>query len=266
MSRADPRRRQPRQLRPHPRRLPPRARRRDRPRRATRSRSPTLPARDRRLPGVLISPGPGTPADAGASIAVVARGGGRRHPAPRRLPRPPGDRRGVRRDGRHAPRAHARHDLARRARRQPALRRAAATRSRRPATTRSRSCPSTLPAELVVTSRTAGRRHHGHRAPRPRRSSGVQFHPESVLTEGGHRLLGNWLETRRDSRMPRGARASSLNPRVRADRVAALDHGPEQKVSVIVGVIGTSPGRRATAMRHVGGAAAVAHVASSCVA
>ena len=23
---------------------------------------------------------------------------------------------------------------------------------------------------------------------------GVQFHPESVLTEGGYRLLGNWLE------------------------------------------------------------------------
>jgi para-aminobenzoate synthetase component 2 len=22
---------------------------------------------------------------------------------------------------------------------------------------------------------------------------GVQFHPESVLTEGGYRMLGNWL-------------------------------------------------------------------------
>jgi para-aminobenzoate synthetase component 2 len=24
---------------------------------------------------------------------------------------------------------------------------------------------------------------------------GVQFHPESVMTEGGYTMLGNWLET-----------------------------------------------------------------------
>jgi para-aminobenzoate synthetase component 2 len=50
----------------------------------------------------------------------------------------------------------------------------------------------TVPGELEVTSRTLGGvimglRHVG--AP----VFGVQFHPESVLTEGGYRMLGNWL-------------------------------------------------------------------------
>ncbi|MFI6447576.1 aminodeoxychorismate/anthranilate synthase component II [Kitasatospora sp. NPDC050543] len=52
--------------------------------------------------------------------------------------------------------------------------------------------PATVPQELVVTARTGsgvimGLRH------RERLVEGVQFHPESVLTEGGHRMLANWL-------------------------------------------------------------------------
>ena len=50
----------------------------------------------------------------------------------------------------------------------------------------------TVPPELIVTSRTQGGVIMGLRhesAP----LFGVQFHPESVLTEGGYRMLGNWL-------------------------------------------------------------------------
>lgn len=51
---------------------------------------------------------------------------------------------------------------------------------------------STVPGELVVTSRTQGGVIMGLRH-RNAPILGVQFHPESVLTEGGYRMLGNWL-------------------------------------------------------------------------
>ena len=45
---------------------------------------------------------------------------------------------------------------------------------------------------------------------------GVQFHPESVLTEGGHRMLGNWLESAGlAGAADRGARLSPLVRRAR---------------------------------------------------
>jgi len=51
----------------------------------------------------------------------------------------------------------------------------------------------TVPDDLVVTSRTTGGVIMGLRH-RDAPIYGVQFHPESVLTEGGYRMLGNWLQ------------------------------------------------------------------------
>lgn len=50
----------------------------------------------------------------------------------------------------------------------------------------------TVPDELEVTARTDGGIIMGVRH-RTACVHGVQFHPESVLTEGGYRMLGNWL-------------------------------------------------------------------------
>jgi para-aminobenzoate synthetase component 2 len=52
--------------------------------------------------------------------------------------------------------------------------------------------PETMPAELEVTARTEGGVIMGvQHVELP--IHGVQFHPESILTEGGHRMLANWL-------------------------------------------------------------------------
>jgi para-aminobenzoate synthetase component 2 len=70
--------------------------------------------------------------------------------------------------------------------------------------------PETLPADLVVTSRTDSGVIMGV-AHRRLPIVGVQFHPESVLTEGGHRLLGNWLAS--VGFADAAARGAALGPR-----------------------------------------------------
>ena len=71
---------------------------------------------------------------------------------------------------------------------------------------------STVPDDLVVTSRTKegvimGVRHES------KPIFGVQFHPESVLTEGGYRMIGNWLSV---AGLPEAAvTARGLNPLVK---------------------------------------------------
>ncbi|GAA3601312.1 gamma-glutamyl-gamma-aminobutyrate hydrolase family protein [Marihabitans asiaticum] len=80
--------------------------------------------------------------------------------------------------------------------------------------------PSTLPDELVATGHTAS----GIIMAAQHRDlplHGVQFHPESVLTQGGHRMLANWLELTGDE----GAvqRSTGMTPLVRdAEGVARM--------------------------------------------
>lgn len=71
----------------------------------------------------------------------------------------------------------------------------------------------TVPVELRVTARTEG---GVIMAVRHREAPvfGVQFHPESVLTEGGHRLLANWLAVAGDANVV--DRVDGLAPRVPA--------------------------------------------------
>ena len=69
--------------------------------------------------------------------------------------------------------------------------------------------PDTVPDVLEVTGATdsgviMALRHRGLAV------EGVQFHPESVLTEGGHQLLANWLVVCGDADAPR--RAAGLAP------------------------------------------------------
>ena len=147
--------------------------------------------------GVLLSPGPGTPEDAGACIEIVnaaiekqkpllgvclghqaigAAFGGKVSKAPELLHGKTSQvqhkNEGVFKDLKSPFRATRYHSLA----------------IENP----------NFPNDLIITATTEsdvimGVKHKT--AP----IEGVQFHPESVLTEGGHRLLANWLRTTGDT-------------------------------------------------------------------
>lgn len=67
----------------------------------------------------------------------------------------------------------------------------------------------TLPEVLTVTARTASGVIMGVRH-REALVEAVQFHPESVLTEGGYQMLANWLADCGDDDAPR--RAEGMSP------------------------------------------------------
>ncbi|MDG2497371.1 MAG: gamma-glutamyl-gamma-aminobutyrate hydrolase family protein [Aquiluna sp.] len=71
--------------------------------------------------------------------------------------------------------------------------------------------PETVPDDLIVTGQTSsgvimGLEH------RTKPIYGVQFHPESVMTEGGYQMLANWLDTLgvKDAK----EKAKHLSPRI----------------------------------------------------
>ncbi|MGA4506436.1 aminodeoxychorismate/anthranilate synthase component II [Propionibacteriaceae bacterium G1746] len=74
--------------------------------------------------------------------------------------------------------------------------------------------PDTLPDELQVTARTESGVIMGIRH-RDKLLEAVQFHPESVLTQGGYQMLANWLADCGDA----GAvqRAAGMSPLVAVD-------------------------------------------------
>ena len=168
--------------------------------------------------GVLLSPGPGTPEDAGASVelvtaceqqdlpllgvclghqAIAAAHGATVSRAPELL---------------HGKTSEVEHDGAGVLHELPSP--FTATRYHSLAVEEG-----TLPDELLVTGRTPSGvvmalRH------RDRPVEGVQFHPESVLTQGGHLVLANWLRQCGDTRA--AGLAPELVERVEQKRRAAL--------------------------------------------
>ncbi len=159
--------------------------------------------------GVLVSPGPGDPAHAGASIAVVRAAAGRGIPllgvclGHQAIGEAFGARVGHAPELMHGMNSMVHHDGSALYAGLPDPFTAARYHSLA-------LDPATVPDELVVTSRTDTGTIMGI-AHRELPIWGVQFHPESVLAQGGHRLLGNWLE--RVGVSGAAARGAELAPR-----------------------------------------------------
>ena len=144
---------------------------------------------------IVISPGPCTPSEAGISVPLINALRGT-DSDPRRVPRPPGDRPGVRRPDRARAARDARQDLTGHARRPRRVRRPADSPF---AVTRYHSLVierDDVPADLEVTATSDDGEIMGVRH-RDLAVEGVQFHPEAILTEHGMRLLANFLEAGR---------------------------------------------------------------------
>jgi para-aminobenzoate synthetase component 2 len=140
--------------------------------------------------GILISPGPGRPEDAGVSLQLIAELGSE-------IPIL-GVCLGHQSIAQHFGAAIVRADRLMHGRTSPIMHEGAGVFANLPSpltATRYHSLivdRDTVPSELQVTASTAegevmGLRH----ATLP--IEGVQFHPESFLTEHGHALIGNWL-------------------------------------------------------------------------
>jgi para-aminobenzoate synthetase component 2 len=168
------------------------------------------PAEGAGYDGVLVSPGPGTPEDAGVSMAMIAACAERSQPmmgvclGHQALGVVMGATVGRAPELLHGKTSQVEHDgtgvLA--GLPQPFT----ATRYHSLAID-----PATLPAELLANGHTAsGLVMAVRHASLP--LHGVQFHPESVLTEGGHRILANWLAMCGDSEAV--ARSAGLSPLV----------------------------------------------------
>ncbi|MDP9496533.1 MAG: aminodeoxychorismate/anthranilate synthase component II [Actinomycetota bacterium] len=171
----------------------------------------------RGLDGVLLSPGPGTPEDAGVSVELVGRCEDEGVPllgvclGHQAIAVAHGATVGHAPELLHGKTSEVLHDGAGVLRDLPS-----------PFTaTRYHSLSvdeSTLPEELEVTGRTGSGVVMALRS-RTTPVEGVQFHPESVLTQGGHLLLAAWLEQCGDRDAVR--RAPDLARRVE-ERLAAF--------------------------------------------